>query len=102
MANVQMGEGQWGEGANAVDAKWDKSGEETFERGTNDSVVLCILDGMTLFVQINQRHSLQLFVVEFDTCLVWELLLLLLPSKAQTASHLPSLQAPPDGDSSEG
>ena len=36
MANVQMGEGQWGEGANAVDAKWDKSGKETFKRGTAD------------------------------------------------------------------
>ena len=40
----------------------------------------------------NQRHSLQLFVVEFDTCLFWELLLL--PSNAQTAPNLPSLRAP--------
>ena len=38
----------------------------------------------------NQRHSLQLFVVEFDTCLVWELLLL--PSNAQTVPNLPSLK----------
>ena len=38
----------------------------------------------------NQRHSLQLFVVEFDTCLVWASPLL--PSNAQTASNLPSLR----------
>ena len=35
-------------------------------------------------------NSLQLFVVEFDTCLVWELLSL--PSNAQTAPDLPSLK----------
>ena len=34
----------------------------------------------------NQRHSLQLFVLEFDTCLVWELLLL--PPNALTAPSL--------------
>ena len=39
---------------------------------------------------LNQRHSLQLLVVEFDTCLVWELLLL--PSYAQTALNLPTLK----------
>ena len=37
----------------------------------------------------NERHSLQLFVVEFDPCLVWELLLL--PSNAQTAPNSPTL-----------
>ena len=36
------------------------------------------------------RHSLQPFVVEFDICLVWELLFL--PSDAQTAPNLPSLK----------
>ena len=38
----------------------------------------------------NQRYSLQLFAVEFDTCLVWELLLL--PSNAQTAPNSPFLK----------
>ena len=39
----------------------------------------------------NQRRtSFQQFVVEFDTCLVWELLLL--PSNAQTALNFPSLK----------
>ena len=47
---------------------------------------------------VNERHSLQLFVVEFDTCLVWELLLL--PSHVQTAPNLPSLRVP-DVDTSE-
>ena len=42
------------------------------------------------WLNVNERHSLQLFVVEFDTCLVWELLLL--PSNAQTAPNLPSLK----------
>ena len=37
----------------------------------------------------NQMHSLLLFVVDFDTCLVWELLLL--PSNAQSAPNFPSL-----------
>ena len=39
---------------------------------------------------LNGMHSLQLFVVEFDTCLVWEFLLL--PFDAQTAPNLPSLK----------
>ena len=38
----------------------------------------------------NSTNSLQLFVVEFDTCLVWELLLL--PSNAQIAPNLSSLK----------
>ena len=46
----------------------------------------------------NLRHSLTLFLVEFDTCLVWELMLL--PSNAQTAPNLLPLRAP-DGDTSE-
>ena len=49
-------------------------------------------------LSFNGTHSVQLFVVEFDTCLVWELLLL--PSNAQTAPDLPSLKAP-DGDTRE-
>ena len=47
---------------------------------------------------LNQSHSLQLFVVEFDTCLVWELLLL--PSNGQTALNMPSLKGTV-GDTSE-
>ena len=39
-----------------------------------------------IVVLLNQRHSLQLFVVETDKCLVWELLFL--PSNAP---NLPSL-----------
>ena len=39
---------------------------------------------------ILSTNSLQLFFVEFDTCLVWELLLL--PSNAPTAPNLPSLK----------
>ena len=40
----------------------------------------------------NQRHSLQLLVVEFDTCLLWDLMWL--PSNAQTAPHSPSFKGP--------
>ena len=39
-----------------------------------------------------ERHSLQLFVVVFNICLVWELLLL--PSDAQAAPNLSSLRVP--------
>ena len=38
----------------------------------------------------NGTNSLQLFVVDFDTCLVWSFLLL--PPHAQTAPNLPSLK----------
>ena len=39
-------------------------------------------------LNINGTNSLQLFVVDFDTCLVWELLLL--PSNALTAPNWPT------------
>ena len=49
------------------------------------------------FVIHNQRHSLQLFVVEIDTCLVWELLCChLMPILLRTRP----LWRAPDGDTS--
>ena len=58
--------------------------------GSGMTLVLDTIYSVNKSKLVNQRHSLQLFVVEFDTCLVWELLLL--PSNAQIAPNLSSLK----------
>ena len=72
------------------------------ERGPRRFSEICRLGLKTSFRGDNSNgtSSLQLFVVEFDTCLVWELLLL--TSKTQTASNFPSLMAPDVDTSKEG
>ena len=72
------------------------------ERGPRRFSEICRLGLKTSFRGDNSNgtSSLQLFVVEFDTCLVLELLLL--TSKTQTASNFPSLMAPDVDTSKEG